>query len=305
MESAITLFGFLILTFLGIIVPLLGILLSLFREGVIELTTQYVNQKSSSEKNLAEQMIKQGESGKVNVPEIQKSMQELTGIKEAADKKLQYLNPKKQLSRLFIFLFISFLSTIGALLLKEHAFYRGLSLILSLSFFSITLSILWKLLGILVEVKQTVDARRGELESKIISLLSMSSSAGLIKDVHPIINGNTIENDKAEFNLTLNTKNTLKIALANNEKRMAKRVELGIWFPREIMVEKGKGYSIATQEDGSQVVRYQAAEIQGKTNLWLADLIINPIKKDPVKIRTFINAENIETVNYFVLFKIQ
>jgi len=305
MESAITLFGFLIITFLGIIVPLLGILLSLFREGVVELTAQYENQKTNSEKNLAEQMKKQGESGQVNVPEIQKSIQELTEIKEAADKKLQYLNPKKYLSQLFSFLFISFLSTIGALLLKEHAPYRVASVILSLGFFICTLFILWKLLGILVEVKQTVDARRGALESKIISLLSMSSSAGLIKDVYPMINGKSIENDKAEFNLTLNAKNTLKIALANNEKRMAKRVELGIWFPREFIVEKGKGHSIYTQEDGSQVVRYQAAEIQGRTTLVLPDLIINPIKNDATKIRTFVNAENIETANYIMLFKIQ
>jgi len=305
MESAITLFGFLILTFLGIFVPLLGILLSLFREGVIELTTQYENQKTSSESNLAEQMKKQGESGQVNIPEIQKSIQELTGIKEAADKKLLYLNPKKQLLKLFSSLFISFLSIIGALLLKEFLLYRVASLVLSLASFIYTLFVLWKLLGILVEVKQTIDARRGQLESKIISLLSMSSSSGFIKDVYPMINGKVINNDKAEVYLVLNTKNTLKLMLDNDEKRMAKRVELGLWFPREFIIEKVKDYSITTQDDGSQVVRYKAAELQGKTRLLLPDLIINPIKKETFKIRTFINAENMETANYIVLFKIQ
>jgi predicted PurR-regulated permease PerM len=305
MESAITLFGFLILTFLGLIVPLLGILLSLFRQGIIELTAQYENQKTNSEKNLSEQLKRQGESGQPNVPEIQKSIQELTKIKEAADKKLSYLNPKKQLLRLFLFLFISFLSTIGALLLKDHTFYRVVSVILSLFFFCITIFILWKLLGILVEVKQTVDARRGELESKIIGLLSLSSSAGFIKDVYPMINGKAVENDKSEIEIALNTKNTLKLAIINSEKRMAKRVEMGLVFPREFIVEKSTGYSIYTSGDGSQIVRYQTTELQGKTNLILADLIINPIKKDTFKIRTFINAENIETVSYLVLFKIQ
>jgi hypothetical protein len=51
MESAITLYGYLLLTFLGIIIPLLGILLSLFREGIEQLSAQYKNQKSNSDKN--------------------------------------------------------------------------------------------------------------------------------------------------------------------------------------------------------------------------------------------------------------
>ncbi len=94
MESAITLYGYLLLTFLGIIVPLLGIILSLFREGIKQLTAQYENQKSNSDKNLLEQMKKQSESGQANIPEIQESILKLKGIKKTADKKLSYLIPR-------------------------------------------------------------------------------------------------------------------------------------------------------------------------------------------------------------------
>lgn len=67
MEQAIQLFGYLILTFLGIVSPILVILLSLFREGISQLTIQYENEKSQSENNIKEQLKKMGEAGKTDV----------------------------------------------------------------------------------------------------------------------------------------------------------------------------------------------------------------------------------------------
>ena len=80
MVSAITLFGFLILTFLAIIVPFFGILLSIFQEGISKLSEQYENEKSNSEKNIQAQLKKQARKKKLNVEEIERSIKELRRI---------------------------------------------------------------------------------------------------------------------------------------------------------------------------------------------------------------------------------
>ncbi len=202
-------------------------------------------------------------------------------------------------------MFIAFLFTLTALVIKENLLYKGVVVALSLFFFFSTLYILWKLLGILVEVKETIDTRRGERESIIIELLSSSASGDFLKTVYPQINNKTINNDKAKIDLTLNAKTTLKIAVDNNERRMAKKVEIGFVFPREFLIEKSGQYSIYTGEDGTQIVRYKTEELQGNTTQIFPALILNPMKEGDILVRTFIKAENIEAKYYSVLFKVK
>ncbi|MDO8524781.1 MAG: hypothetical protein Q7R99_04120 [bacterium] len=59
----IKLFGSLVLTFIGFVLPILAILLSLFPEGVRALADKYENEKKQSEDNLVEE-AKKRESGK-------------------------------------------------------------------------------------------------------------------------------------------------------------------------------------------------------------------------------------------------
>ncbi len=89
MEQAIQLFGFLILAFLGIVSPILVILLSLFREGILQLTIQYENEKSQSENNITEQLKKIGEAGKTDLGEIEQNLNKLKALKKLL--KLNYL----------------------------------------------------------------------------------------------------------------------------------------------------------------------------------------------------------------------
>ena len=116
MEQAIQLFGFLILTFLGIVSPILVILLSMFREGISQLTIQYENEKSQSKNNIKEQLKKIVEAGKTDVEGIEQSLNKLKAIKKTAETKLSYLNPRKQILRLYMPFLISFLGAILSLI---------------------------------------------------------------------------------------------------------------------------------------------------------------------------------------------
>lgn len=314
MESALQLFGYLILTFLAIIVPFLGILLSIFQEGISKLTIQYENEKSSSEKNIQDQLKKQGVAKKINVQEIEQSIKKLKAIKKTAETKLSYLNPKRQILRLFTIFLISFLGVISAILIKINIYYTGVLIVVSLIFFFSALYVLWKLLGIIIEVKKIIDGDTRDMEAKTIELLSLISQPPqvvqiqeqyFLKNTYLIIMNKDIKKDGVEFTLYTDDKKDVDISLINAEKRMAKNVEVGFMFSRNFIIAKSTNYTIYTDKDGSQIVRYNVREIQGDTTYVFPSLIITPINEGEYVIRVFIKAENIEPTYRNVHFKIK
>lgn len=297
MEQAIQLFGFLILTFLGIVSPILVILLSLFREGISQLTIQYENEKSQSENNIKDQLKKIGEAGKTDVGAIEKSLNELKAIKKSAETKLSYLNPKAQIFRLYILLLISFLGVILAILIKTNIYYVVLFIAISLICFVYSIVILWKLLGIIIEIKKTIDDDKKDMDMKTIKLLSAlveKEAEYLLKAVYINIDNKNIQDDTGEITVLVDEKQELKIGITNSETRMAKNMEIGFIFPLDFIIEKTDYYSIVTTKT-TQIIRYTRDLIHGKTNQPLSPLIITPLKESDYKINTFIKAENIES----------
>ena len=305
MEQAIQLFGYLILTFLGIVSPILIILLSMFREGISQLTIQYENEKSQSENNIKEQLKRIGEAGKTDVGEIEQSLNKLKAIKKTAETKLSYLNPKEQILRLYMPFLISFLGVILAILIKTNIYYVGLFIAISLICFVYSMVVLWKLLGIIIEVKKTIDDDKKGMDMKTIELLSAlikKESEYFLKVVYININDKNIQDDTVKITVSVDKKQELKIVIVNYEPRMAKNIEIGFIFPLDFIIEKTSYYSIYTTKT-IQVVRYATNLIHGKTNLNLSPLIITPLKEGNYKINTFINAENIEStfIKVFIL----
>lgn len=306
MEQAIQLFGFLILTFLGIISPVLVILLSMFREGISQLTIQYENEKSQSENNIKEQLKKIGEAGKTDVGEIEQSLNKLKAIKKTAETKLSYLNPKKQILGLYMPFFISFLGVILAILIKTNIYYVGLFIAISLICFVYSIVVLWKLLGIIIEVKKTIDDDKKTMDMKTIELLSAlaeKESGYFLKAVYINIDNKKIQDDTGKITVSVDKKQELKMGISNLELRMAKNIEIGFNFPLDFIIEKTNYYSIYTTKT-NQLVRYATNLIHGKTTQLLLPLIITPLQEGDYKINTFIKAENIESTYHNLNLKV-
>lgn len=170
MEQAMQLFGYLVLTLLSFVAPVLTILLSIFSEGILKLTEQYKNEESKSESNIKEQLKKQGSAESTDLEEIKKSVKELESIKKIAERKLSLLNPRKQIPILFILLLLSFLGIVSFLV--TFSFYKIVELLISLICFGYAVSILWKLFGIIIEAKKAVDDAKKDTDTKIVELLS-------------------------------------------------------------------------------------------------------------------------------------
>ncbi len=55
MQSAIELFGNLVLTFLGFVTPIVGFILSIYQEGTLILKNQYQSERKQAEENIKSQ----------------------------------------------------------------------------------------------------------------------------------------------------------------------------------------------------------------------------------------------------------
>lgn len=296
MESALQLFGYLILTFLVIMGTFLAILLSIYQEGVSKLITQYEMEKSNSEQNLIEQVEKQKKAESLNLPEIERSVKKLKIDKKKAKTKLSYLNPKKQTLRLFIVFLISFLGVILAIA-KKTSIYLPVFIVISSVFFVIGLFISWKLLCILIEAKEIIDRDNNETQTKTLELLSSIAKKGenyFLQDVYIVIESVVIDNNEREFTWEPDIKKSIDIDIRNLENRMAKDIEIGLIFPRDFIIEETDNYSFFTDKNGEQIIRYRQSSIHGSTTQILTSLILTPIKKGEYIIKTFVKAENIE-----------
>ena len=293
MDQSIQLFGFLVLTFLGFIVPILGILLSIYQEGVSKLVSQYNNEKSQSEKNIKEQLKKMEET---DSKQIRRSLDELESIKKTAESKLSYLNPKKQIIKIFSCLIISFLCIV---LVLSNLLGKLYLILLALICFSYAVFILWKLLEVIFEVQKIIDCDKNDEDSKIIQLLSslvQKEEKNFLKNVDITVNNINVKEGMNEITLKSDKKEELIIGVMNNEARVAKNIEIGLIFPSDFIVEKGSSYSVYTDKT-SQIVRYNESIVHGNTHLkWeVGRLVITSLKKGQYAIKTFIKAENIES----------
>ncbi len=85
---------------------------------------------------------------------------------------------------------------------------------------------------------------------------------------------------------------------------MAKRVEVGFIFPQEFIIEKSDGYKIYRDEE-RQIVRFNVEEVHGNEHFHFgSELTITPLQKGDWKVKTFIKAENIESIYRAITVKV-
>lgn len=131
----IKIYASLILTFIGFVLPILAILLSLFSEGVKALADKYENEKKQSEDNLVEE-TKKRESGKeLDYKALGKTLKTLKKRKRQAEDKLKYLKPAKFIRMAFIPFVVSLIA-VAVILQNTSPIVFSIAIISSvLSFF--------------------------------------------------------------------------------------------------------------------------------------------------------------------------
>lgn len=298
MERAIQLLSQLLLAFVGIVAPVIGVLLSLFREGTSQLNKEYENQRQQSEQNIREQLKTLAEGEKADTAKIEETLKELKKIKRVAEAKISLLNPGNQMLRLTVPLLLSYL---GLMFFpnSDELYHVALLTVLGGVTIGYASFAFWRSVAIISEIAAVINDRKADQEKRTIEVLSAILDKGtqgsdyFLKAVYIRVDGKDVKDDGVKVDVEANKKREIKIGINNNEKRMAKKVEIGFIFPSDFIVEKSPDYSEYTTEK-TKIVRYEAEAIQGDTYLILTPLIVTPLKKGAVVLRTFVKGENIE-----------
>ena len=182
---------------------------------------------------------------------------------------------------------------------------------ISVAAFVYAIYVMWRTMGIMFEAKAAIDADERRDTEQITGLLSgilakvgETTAPYFLKKVSIYLDEKAVVDESFAKTLKANEKQPLKISFNNGENRMAKRVEVGFIFPQEFIIEKGDSYSIYRDEK-EQVVRFNVEEVQGNTQYFFgSELTITPLQKGDWEVRTFIKAENIESIYRAITVKV-
>lgn len=308
MEKIVEVLTNLILSLLGVIVPITGLMMSVFQRGFDLLKIQYNQQKEQLEKQLKEQMEKESKEDEVDTHNIKKTIAEIEKAKKSATSKLLRLDPRRQIIELAGLLSLSLLGTVLWNLLGAREInivwlsieIRNVALLLGFLFLVLAIRSLWYLLDVLIEGKAAIDSAEEQNERTLIELQRSSQStlnseklsvllATQDKEII-VMNG---EGDKT-LELILNEKIELKVKFHNEDNRMAKNLEIGLIFPsKDFLIERSSSYSIYFDSENN-IVRYNTEIVQANTVLNFATPItLTALSEGEFKIKTFIKGENI------------
>ncbi len=297
MVNAITLYGSLILTVVGFIVPILTILISLFPEGVKSLSSKYENERKQSEENILNEIEKKETKKGLDYKALQKTLKTLKKNRREAELKLTYLKPIQFLLKTSFPFIISFIGVLIALL-SISLIYTVLALIFSFLSFIGGVMALFISVSLLFEVAEIVNQKKNTNEEKIIELLSTlvaQSDHNLYLKEHKVkvkFNGEYLKKD-AEVTFSTDKIHKVPISIENSSEMMAKTVEVGFIFPKDFVIEKTSNLSIYT-DTSSQIVRFKREIIQAHENNQQGELQITFLKIGESNVDIFIKGENIK-----------
>lgn len=292
----------LLIVFTGFSVPIIGLLLSFFSDGIKKLTSKYQSELEQYKESIKKQNEQLGARGKIDIKDVERNLKELKSLQRKAKRRLFYINPRNFLLQLLGSLLLAIFIIQGSFLAQSLLVFYVL-IIVSLIAFGYVIYILWKLLGVLMELAELInEEKRGDYESitELISVLiknTEETSRYFLKKVYISINSTTINDSNPQITLNDGQKEKLEVRLKNSELRMAKNVEVGFKIPLEDFIIEKSSYHSLFSDGKFNFIRFSASLVQGKTNfLFDAPLTITPLKKGKHTITTFIKAENIETI---------
>ncbi len=326
MHTAIQLYGYLILTFLGFAIPIFVLLLSISQKGIEELSIKYNENKTNTEKRIKELTSGVGSGAGIDSDKIKQEIKRYEGLKRKQENDIRCLQPQEQIKDLFLALFASFLFVIIGCLIEDRFWWLCLSLILSVGLFIFVIVRVRLLTNILVQVSRNKSRNKDDAAQNILAMLSKFNigQAETLAVLHNILEQNqkivvppflknvcvsiddgVLKDDKYNISIELNKLQKFKIAFINYEKRIAKNIEVGFVFPDTFVIETDQvEYTVYASSDRTQVVRYRSDFIHGNTTRYFGQLALTALKTGECKITTFIKAENIETIYRDFILKV-
>lgn len=283
--------------------PILILLLSVFSTGSSIVKKQYENQKKQAEKSLKDSIKS---SDDIDEKKIKTSLKKLRRIKRIADDNLFYLNAKMQIISIMLPLLISFIFIIIAIISYDSypKFYWWI--VLSSILFMGVLYSLWKLMLLLIIVRQAEhndEVERQKTMIKTLNNLLDISGGNILEKIWVSIDDVDLKNLDKPIELELHKETSVRFAIINEEDKMIKTIELGVRFPSNFIVPHSDFHRMY-RTDTEQIIRYEADRIHADTNYHFRDLKFTPTNTGKYDIEVFVNGENIKSYNSIISFEV-
>lgn len=307
MTNAIQLLGTFILTLVGFVVPILTILVSIFPEGVKALAQKYENEKKQTDDNIRSETTKKETAKEINYLALEKTLKTLKKKKREAEFKLGYLKPYRFLVRTSTPFIVALVGILVSLFENSTV---SIIFIIIFSFCSIIAGVisLFASISVIFEVAEIVNEKKNNNEEKLISLLStLVEKAG----EDPYLKADQIEvffhkkplKKDIRFDFSVDKKYDVDISIHNKSDKMAKNVETGFCFPKNIVIEKAANFEITTTED-EQIVRFKEDGIQAHNDNRQGKIALTFLEAKPIKIDVFVKGENVKYYRFPIHFNI-
>ncbi len=335
LTSVFILLGSLIIMFLGFLAPLIGFLFSLYQEGIKKISADYETDRVTQEQIISEKLKEKNNTTPENLKELEKVIKQVKKMNKDSKTRSSYLEKKTIYVKLFMPLMICFVLVLSSFCWDNCYFKVCLLAALTLIIIFVILELV-KFIDVLHTIKGSVDEQIKKNNERTIGLLekinekqsdlneylknfadhskSLTEKLGTLstsentylKNIKIRFGGVELKpNAKTNANLTLNKKASYAIAIVNSEPRMAKDVEIGFIFSSDLVVDNnGPDTMYKDPKDGEQIARYSATRIHGNTTLLKESISMTPIKKGTFSVKTFIKAENVETINSYLIFAV-
>lgn len=294
MEIVLELYGSLILTVLGFVLPILTILLSLFPDGVKVLATKYENERKQSDDNILTEIQKKKSKNGLDYNALEKTLSTLKKKKHQAETKLAYLKPTQLIVKIFLPFIVALAGV--AVALQTHSL---VALISSAIAFLCGIYTLWMSLRILIEVTEVVNQTKRDADDRVVELLSnlvkrsSVDSLFLKKEELKLKFNNKVLKQDEFFEFSVNRQYEIPISIMNASEKMAKKVQVGLVFPKDFLIEKTSNLSIFTDEK-NQIIRFNNEIVQAQENYLKGKMLITFLSTGEYKIKTFIKGENVQ-----------
>lgn len=310
-EIIFQIYGTLLLTLTGFVLPLLTIALSLFPEGVKVLSQTYENERKQAEKNLEEELKKKSGEG-VDYDTLSKNIATLKVARKKAARKLFYINPSSIVSRSAVALGISLISFIATLLLiNKFWLISYITAALSICSLGWALLIFRNSIGAIIEASSAVQNIRRQAEEKTLELLTALVDNSKVGDpsmfiehkhIKVLFNKEEIIQGK-EYVFSVNKEYGIQVALINQSEYMFKTAELGFILPSEFLIKETSNISSTYTEEKTKIIRFTHNYLQSNVHHIEGEVFITFLKAGVFDVSAFVKGENLK--NKIIKFRIR
>ncbi len=298
MIDALQLYGTFILTMVGFVVPILAILISIFPEGIRALSLKYENERIQSDENITNEIAKKETTVGLDYVALEKTLKTLKKKKRDAELKLSYLRPNHFLLRTATPFVVSFVAVLISLM---DIGITATIIAITSSFVSLTAGLLSLLtsIAVLFEVAEIVNQAKTGKEDKIIDLLSTlvekEGESLYLKEgsVRVKFNNNELKED-LKLNFSVDKKYEIPISIFNKSEKMARLIEVGLIFPKSVVIEKTNNISSITPTKDAQIVRFKEDGVQAYNDTHQGKLQLTFLEPRLIISEVFIKGENVK-----------